>query len=117
MIYKLPTRSTRKYRGKYQGRIHNCGGRAACFHIETNNGERYVADAASIRDLNRTDHIGRHIVAVLDFTRGHQYMSLADYAGILLVIRLIRCLRYGWDFSPQPPSGAATGHYRKGLRS
>jgi len=58
-VYKLPTKSSRKYRGKYPTRIHHAswGGREEwlvakyfpdmkyTIHIEMNNGDRYIADA------------------------------------------------------------------------
>lgn len=66
MIYRLPTRSPRKYRGKYPYRINSwstggskispdqqivkdhLGLETRPVHLELNNGERYIADAKSI---------------------------------------------------------------------
>lgn len=94
MITLLPSRSPRLYRGKYPTRVHSFGGRRGVYHFELNDGRRYVVTGDELKP--GFVHIeGLEFIACLKpgaTKYGTDEMSLADYAGIILVTRLLRVL-------------------------
>lgn len=92
-IYKLPSRSPRKYRGKYPTRVHNYGlGRTV--HIELNNGKRFVClprdlEAGAFREGKPMAKLTRDDL----FPNGWEIMAIADYAAVILLTRLFRVMR------------------------
>ncbi len=99
MIYQLPTQSSRTYRGQYPFRIHSFGGSRGCYHVELNDGRRYVFQGGDISPSFRTralNFVGRALTDVLNpgaTVAGVPLMSVADYAAVLFVIRLARLVR------------------------
>jgi hypothetical protein len=89
-IYELPTRSSRKYRGKYPERVHSAALGRVC-HFELNNGRRFVALSSFV--VEQPSYCGKHISKVLRPIGVIRTMDWGDYAGVLFVIRTIRTLR------------------------
>lgn len=90
MIYQLPTRSTRKYTGHYPERVHSLSlGRVT--HVELNNGRRFVALHTDLAGLPR---LGMHVSKVFKPVGIIPMLSVPDYAGIMLITRLCRALRF-----------------------
>lgn len=94
-IYRLPTqgRTANPYRGSYPNRIASVSGSRGAYHIELNNGARYVMTRNELlgEDMPRlgvefSDATGRNPHEV-------ERMALADYAGVLFVIRTCRMLQ------------------------
>jgi hypothetical protein len=88
-IYELPTRSARKYRGKYPERVHSLSLGSTC-HIELNNGRRFVALSRFVIDRPR---LGDHVSKVFKPIGPIPVMSWADYAGVLFITQTVRALR------------------------
>lgn len=88
MIFLLPSRSSRKYRGKYPERINSWGysksrsqqaiadylGISRPVHIELNDGRRYIADMKSLR--REGIKLGAELVEILSYEISFQ---LAEY--------------------------------------
>lgn len=101
-IYKLPTRSSRKYRGKYPTRVRSFAYAKGTAHFELNDGRRYVANGWELDDRasitgNRFDwafkpdvRTGRYYEGIADSA---PVMSLGDYAAIVFIGRLLRLLK------------------------
>lgn len=98
-VYKLPTRSPRKYRGKYPHRVRSFGAARGCIHIELNGGSRFVAtyDSVPLTYLNSRDHTGVDFWnRVVPRTMVHS-MTWEEYAGILIMGRIVRFFRHGYS--------------------
>jgi hypothetical protein len=89
---QLPTRSARKYRGNYPTRIFSWSGSKGTNHIELNDGRRYV-----VRGLRyEYPKTGLEFLNITGLDPDNvAQMSVADYAGVLYVIRITRALRTG----------------------
>jgi hypothetical protein len=97
MIYRLPTQRTgRPYRGSYPNCIASFSGSRGAYHVELNNGARYVMTRDEIQPAYRSmsGFLGAEF-SELTGRNPHdvQTMSLADYAGVLFVIRSTRMLQ------------------------
>jgi hypothetical protein len=97
-IYRLPTqgRTANPYRGSYPNRVASFSGSRGAYHVELNNGARYVftrnevlaADArlGSLLGMEFSELTGRNPHDV-------ERMTVADYAGVMFVIRTCRVLQ------------------------
>lgn len=99
-IYELPTRSGRRYTGKYGQRVWSFGhGRGnSAVHIELNNGRRFVALPSAVVPMPSGEYVNRPIWNVLKPCGEIPQMSPADYAGVLFITRLARSVRTGAPF-------------------
>lgn len=91
MIYRLPTRNpNRKYRGKYPNRVWSFSGRNGVYHVETNNGARYVLNGSDLRkDLNRM--VGEEFISCTRYAAFNATpMDLGTYSAIVFIGRLAR---------------------------
>jgi hypothetical protein len=94
-IYELPTRSPRRYRGKYPERVWSVGYARGAVHVELNNGRRFVALRSHVMSYDPTNELmGRHVSKCFKPIGQIPTMSESDYAGVMLMIRLVRGLRY-----------------------
>ena len=98
-MFKLPTRSERRYRGKYPYRVHSIGygqsesqkalaaylGIRRPTHIELNNGERYIMDRLEFADLS----IGKDMWVLYEEIEVHE-LTDEQYADMIKLIRRVR---------------------------
>lgn len=95
MIYQLPSHSPRTYRGQYPSCIHSSSIGKTC-HFELNDGRRFVCTSNELRRDMPSSFYGKELIAILKpgaTSGGVTEMSVADYAGIVLVQRIMRCVR------------------------
>jgi hypothetical protein len=103
MIYRLPTRGRidNPYRGIYPHRIAMFSGSKSVYHVELNNGTRYVFTADEIAKHEPRGYVGlevRDVLYRLCFGVQPEEMTVAEYAGIMLMVRLVRGLRYNASY-------------------
>lgn len=93
-IYELPSRSERKYRGKYPERVWSVSYGRGIVHVELNNGRRFVALRAFVLPYDEKNRLmGRHVSKVFKPIGAIPTMSHADYAGVLFMVQVARMLR------------------------
>jgi hypothetical protein len=99
MIIKLPSKASRKYRGKYPKRINSHSYAKGTHHYELNDGTRYVARGVIFSPAAlRATHIGQEIGDIVCNADREAYlnaptMSMADYSAIVFLGRIFRQLR------------------------
>ena len=92
-VYRLPTVSARKYRGKYPRRVCQWSASGTTCHVETNDGQRYVFHGRALDPSGSLSRNGSSFEDALRTSAKFEDMSLADYCGVLFVILTIRKLR------------------------
>lgn len=95
MIYLLPSRGKRQYRGKYPTRVHSFSYMRGIAHFELNDCRRYVVTADELAPV--TPRYAAEFIANLKpgaTAGGTPEMPLNEYAAIVLVGRILSHLRH-----------------------